>query len=405
MKVLIYGINYFPEIVGTGKYTTELAEFLSKKDVEVRVITGNAYFPNWQTKENKYKKEIINNCLIFRSPIFVPSNPNGIKRIIHLLSFLISSIPNLIQQKKWSPDVIIVVVPTLIIALNVILYKLFLDKKSLTWLHIQDLEIDAAQNLKIINLGFLFIILKKFEKFIYFSFNYISTISEDMKKKVLSLVKEKKEIFLIRNWIDKNSIHSNPKITQKFKKELNINSNEITVMYSGSLNKKQDLNLLIYAVKSCPDSLRIKWLFSIEGPSKNFLIEKIGSQDNVIITNLKQTKYLNSWLSVGDIHLLPQKAMLSSVLMPSKLIGIMSSGKPVVASVNQISELGRIVSKTGICTKPGDLDEFLNGIIKLAKNKNLREKLGKNANLLLNSIYNKDKILNEFLIKLCNLKN
>ncbi len=405
MKVLIYGINYSPEIVGTGKYTTELAEFLSKKDLEVRVITGNAYFPNWKTKENKYKKEIINNCLIFRSPIFVPSTPNGIKRIMHLISFLISSIPNLIQQKKWSPDVIVVIVPTLIIALNVILYKFFLGKKSLTWLHIQDLEIDAAKNLKIINLGFLFSILKKFEKFIYVSFNYISTISEDMKQKVGSLVKEKKEIFIIRNWIDKNSINSNHKITKKFKKELKINQNEITVMYSGSLNKKQDLNLLIYAVKSCPDSLRIKWLFSIEGPSKNFLIKKIGTQDNVIITSLKETKYLNSWLSVADIHLLPQKAMLSSVVMPSKLIGIMSSGKPVVASVNKMSELGKLVSKTGICTKPGNSNEFLNGIIKLAKNKSLREELGNNANLILDSIYNKEKILDEFLIKLYKLKN
>ena len=52
MKILIYGLNYYPEIVGTGKYTTELAEYFSTQNNEVRVITANPYYPQWKVKKN-----------------------------------------------------------------------------------------------------------------------------------------------------------------------------------------------------------------------------------------------------------------------------------------------------------------------------------------------------------------
>ena len=29
MKILVYGINYAPELTGTGKYTAEMAEWLA----------------------------------------------------------------------------------------------------------------------------------------------------------------------------------------------------------------------------------------------------------------------------------------------------------------------------------------------------------------------------------------
>ena len=60
MKLLIYGLNYYPELTGVGKYTGELSSYFSKKGNDVRVITTNNYFPEWEIKSNRYKKEYIN---------------------------------------------------------------------------------------------------------------------------------------------------------------------------------------------------------------------------------------------------------------------------------------------------------------------------------------------------------
>ncbi len=54
MKIIIYGLNFKPELVGIGKYTGELADFLNQKGHEVCVITAPKYYPEWKIKNNKY---------------------------------------------------------------------------------------------------------------------------------------------------------------------------------------------------------------------------------------------------------------------------------------------------------------------------------------------------------------
>lgn len=61
MKILVYGINYSPELTGIGKYTGEMVEWLVAQGHEVRVITAPPYYPQWQVGENysarRYKRE------------------------------------------------------------------------------------------------------------------------------------------------------------------------------------------------------------------------------------------------------------------------------------------------------------------------------------------------------------
>ena len=46
MKILVYGINYSPELTGIGKYTGEMVEWLAAQGHEVRVITAPPYYPD-----------------------------------------------------------------------------------------------------------------------------------------------------------------------------------------------------------------------------------------------------------------------------------------------------------------------------------------------------------------------
>ena len=40
MKLLLYGINFAPEMTGIGKYTGEMAQWLAAQGHEVRVVTA-----------------------------------------------------------------------------------------------------------------------------------------------------------------------------------------------------------------------------------------------------------------------------------------------------------------------------------------------------------------------------
>jgi colanic acid biosynthesis glycosyl transferase WcaI len=95
LKLLIYGINYRPELIGIGKYTSEMCEWLTEQGHQVEVITAMPYYPEWKTyKEYKGKlwfTEVINGVTVHRCPIYVPSVVNGKSRILNDLSFFLSS--------------------------------------------------------------------------------------------------------------------------------------------------------------------------------------------------------------------------------------------------------------------------------------------------------------------------
>ncbi len=74
MKILIYGLNYAPELTGTGKYTAEMAESLIRNGHEVRVICAPPYYPEWQIASGysagRYRREDVRGVRVWRAPIY-----------------------------------------------------------------------------------------------------------------------------------------------------------------------------------------------------------------------------------------------------------------------------------------------------------------------------------------------
>jgi len=102
MKILVYGINYSPELTGIGKYTGEMVEWMTSQGHEVRVITAPPYYPVWKVHPDysawKYKKEQ-GKATVWRCPLYVPKQPSTLKRLLHLGSFALSSFFPLLAQR------------------------------------------------------------------------------------------------------------------------------------------------------------------------------------------------------------------------------------------------------------------------------------------------------------------
>ena len=152
MRILIVGINFFPELTGIGKYTGEMAVSISQHGHQVQVITAPPYYPHWQVQKGyhwwSYRKEEWNTISINRCPLWIPRQPTGLKRIIHLLSFAVSSIPPLLMSLRWRPDIVICIAPALFSAPGAWIAANLAKAKS--WLHIQDFELEAALELGLV---------------------------------------------------------------------------------------------------------------------------------------------------------------------------------------------------------------------------------------------------------------
>ncbi len=133
---------------------------------------------------------------MWRCPLYVPKQPSTLKRLLHLGSFAASSFFPLMAQRRWKPDRIIGVVPTLFCTPGMrLLAKL---SGARTVLHIQDYEVDAMLGLGLAGKGKggkVAQLATAFERSGLHNVDNVSTISRSMMNKAVEGVAAVKTSF------------------------------------------------------------------------------------------------------------------------------------------------------------------------------------------------------------------
>jgi len=398
MRVLIHGINYFPELIGIGKYTGEMAEWLFSKGVSVRVITAPPYYPDWKVGDgyssSTYTFENINGIDVWRCPLWIPKQKTGFKRVLHLLSFAVSSLPLLIKQIFWKPDVLIVVEPTFFcVPFSLMVAKL---SRAKTWLHIQDFEIDAGFKMGLLSGKILYSIVKHIERFIMKQFDRVSSISGKMLERLINDKIPSEKCVFFPNWVDTEKIFPLSESTL-FRKEWGVDDDTVIVLYSGNMGEKQGLEIIIETAKKLSDVNHILFVLCGAGAARNRLVRMADGMKNILFLPIQPIDRFNQLLNTADIHLLPQKRVAMELVMPSKLTGIFACGGIVIAAARKDTEFANSVLQAGgmICT-PGDSNEMAKLIRSLASNSFSYSERRIKARNYAESNLSKDRILNNF---------
>jgi colanic acid biosynthesis glycosyl transferase WcaI len=100
---------------------------------------------------------------------------------------------------------------------------------------------------------------------------------------------------------------------------------------------------------------------------------------NVRFLPLQPIERLGELLCLGDIHLLPQNADATDLVLPSKLSGMLSSGRPVITMSQAGTELHAVVSQCGLVVPPDDTSALAAAVVRLADHSAERRELGKRA--------------------------
>lgn len=353
MRILIHGINYFPEQIGIGKYTGEMAAWLAKQGHEVRVVTAPPYYPAWKVAKEysswRYERETLLGVSVFRCPLWVPSSPTGLKRLIHLTSFAMSSFPIMMKQVVWKPDIVLVLEPPLFCAPQAWLTARLSGAKA--WLHIQDFEVAAFFGLGFASSGFLKTWVTKIEGWLMRRFDLISSISPAMLQRLADLHASKERTYLFPNWVDTGYIHPGPK-ENALRTAWGFSADQRIVLYSGNLGKKQGLDMILDAAEGLVNE-RPEAVFLIvgDGAAKPGLVDEAARRKlrNVQFKPLQPIEKLPVLLALADVHLIIQKRGAADAVMPSKLTGILAVGGFSIITADEHTELGKlIVNNPGI---------------------------------------------------------
>ena len=100
---------------------------------------------------------------------------------------------------------------------------------------------------------------------------------------------------------------------------------------------------------------------------------------NVRFLPLQPIARLGELLCLADIHLLPQNADATDLVLPSKLSGMLASGRPVITMSRPGTELHAVVSQCGLVVLPDDTSALAAAVVKLADDRAARRELGKRA--------------------------
>lgn len=400
-ELIVYGINFAPELTGIGKYTSDMVDWLVEKNVKCTVITTFPYYPYWQVQKPYsgffYKKEVANNGLltIYRCPIYVPKKVSGFNRILHEASFLFSSF-FVFFYLLFKPKIsnIFCVAPPFHLGLVAIFYK-FIKGATVTY-HVQDLQIEAAKNLKMIKGKVLLNIFSKIELFILKNADELSSISKNMVSKLID--KSNKSTVFFPNWVD-NTTYFPLENAQLNRKKWGFTENEKIVLYSGSIGEKQGLGQLIELAQYFQSKNNIKFIVASSG---SYSTKLQGEVNKLKITNisflpLQAKEVYNEFLNVADVHLILQKKNAADLVMPSKLTTLMAVGGLTIISSEKGTELYELIKNNnlGLLVDPENMNDLKNAIEECLSNN--YDEIRMNArNFALNAL-DKEVILNKFI--------
>ena len=406
-KITIVGINFWPEDTAIGLYTYQLANFYREQGLEVNVITGFPYYPEWRINseyrsKKTYYEESINGIKIYRFKQYVPKKPIFFKRILHLLHFTLGSLINLFKIKKT--DVVLCVVPFIgCVLIGKFLAKL---KGAKLWVHIQDFEFDAVRDSNLVDektdKNIIFRILFYVESKLLNSADLLSTISFSMLKKLKGKTKIKIEKKLLPNWVDQNFI-----VPEGHKKHSYLKSDKFKILYSGNIGEKQDWDFFIKFAKELDKEKDIQIIVVGNGSKRYWLEEKLLDLENIWFYNPVAYSELSDLLCSADLHILFQKVNLIDTVMPSKILAMMASKRPSLITGSLKSEVAKVIieSKGGKFFETNTTTDVLNYVYELKSNKKLINNYGENSRSYIVEKFSKNQILNQFIITFRNLSN
>ena len=353
MKILRVPAYCYPEIMASTHLEEDRLQAFSDAGFEVEIHTptptrGIDCTTYEKFRKIRYEERFDGKVKIFRFPMF----REGSNVILRALRYVLT---NIIQYYKGvrakDVDVIYAVStpPTqgLLCALIAKRLEKKLHKKIPMIYNLQDVFPDSLVTTGLAREdSFLYRIGRKIEDYTYRHSDNIIVIGESMRQNILAKGVPAEKITVIPNWTDTEKIKNIRKEENPLFEEYGISRDKYTVVYAGNFGAAQGADVILAAAEEL--SLNNDIQFVIFGGGSEFEAAKATvakkGLSNVIINGLLPQEMVPFVYSLGDTALITTKKGVGNSGMPSKTWTIMSCEIPIIATVDEKSELADILS-------------------------------------------------------------
>ena len=348
MRIIVWGINYAPEITGISPHNVALCESLHREGYDVEMVTTFAYYPAWRKRKEDegeiYRTDLINGVPVHRCWHYVPSRVSAWKRIIHEGSFVVMSTLRALVLPR--PDIFVVVSPPLL--LGAAAWFVGELKRVPFVFHVQDLQPDAAVGLGMLRQGWFTRALFWLEKFAYRRATRVSGISEEIVDAFRRKGVPGEKLLLFPNTVVVPEPESIP-ARGGFRSTNGFGADEFLAIYAGNLGVKQGLDILLDAAALLANKPQIRIILCGDG-AERFSLEKAVKErklTNVSMISLKSGREYQELLVDANVSLITQQSGSGNAFFPSKLLVTLAHSSPVLTVADEESALAKAVNSGG----------------------------------------------------------
>jgi len=227
--------------------------------------------------------------------------------------------------------------------------------------NIQDVFPDAAVETGAITNRSIIAAARWLERVSYHRAAAVTVLSDDLRDNVAAKMKPQRRdrVHVIPNFVDTEFIQPASRLTP-LRAELGIGEGPV-VLYAGNVGFSQSLEMVVDAAREFPEAT---FLINGDGAARASLEERAADAVNVVFSGYQPKERVPEVLATGDIHLVPLKAGLGRVSVPSKTYSILAAGRPVLAAIDPGTEVPRMLEASGggVAVAPDDLAAFTSAL-------------------------------------------
>ncbi len=373
MRVLILNQFFYPDISATSQLMTDLAEDLAAQGAEVTALCSNVSYVGGKSFA---RSETYGAVRIERVPVIAFDRENILRRLGSYLSFYVSAFWRLLRLPKQ--DVILVLTTPPLVA--IVAYALRVLKGSKVAYLVQDLYPDIAYAFQMMRQkSFPGRVLDAIALFLLQRADAVIALGRCMQERLVAKGVSAEKVHVIPNWADGTQIVPIPRAGNPFRATHGLEEKFI-VLYSGNMGRAHDFTAILKSMQQLSAEKDIVFLFIGGGPKLGELKSFIESHSsvNVRLLDYVPREELRQSMGAADVSIVAVADGLEGLVVPSKLYGIMASGRPALYVGPAASEAARTIEsyKCGFVVSNSDADGFTHAILSAKRDAGAAQSMG-----------------------------
>jgi glycosyltransferase involved in cell wall biosynthesis len=383
LHVAFFNRSYYPDTAATGQLLTELCESLVEEHgCRVSVVAGVPLNPSVDRGGHRggglVSRERYRGVEILRARGTRFSKARFIGRFSNYMSYFLSACYGGLRLDR--PDILVALTDPPIIGLAAYLASRRFRVPFI--MAYKDIYPEAARLLEDFRSPFVERVLEAVNRFLIGRADRVLVLGETMRRRLIEGKGAPADrTLVIEDWADCSAIVPGPR-SNAFSQAHGL-TDKFVVMHSGNVGLSQGLEVLIEAADRLRHVPEIEIVVVGEGVRKQPLQALAASRDlrNVRFLPYQPKERLTESFASADVFVVSLLPGLAGYIVPSKLYGILASGRPYVAAVEEECEVSAITRRfnCGLLSRPLEPRDLAENILKLFHDRSLAELLGANA--------------------------